>query len=169
MKSKYLRGISSVLAAVFLLTGVTGCSQKTASIEPMEIEEVFSYSFDAIGGKDVMPLIGFHGPYRTSYGYNGNNFADNLTDEWYQAVADCGINVLSAPRIDYASAPDAVMKSLNLAAKYGIVQTVWNSNITGNFDITVEQAVKYRKEYANHPGFAGHYVYDEPGNSGYFS
>lgn len=169
MKNKYVRGISSVLATVLLLTGMTGCSSKSASVEPMEIEEVYSYSFDAIGGKDVMPLIGFHGPYRTSYGYNGNNFADNLSDEWYQAVADCGINVLSAPRMDYASAPDAVMKSLDLAAKYGIAQTVWNSNITDNFDITVEQAVKYRKEYANHPGFAGHYVYDEPGNSGYFS
>ena len=168
-----MRRLSSVLVTILVLTGTAGCSQlthkKTSSIEPMEVEEVASYSFDIIGGNDVMPLVGYYGPYRTSYGYNGNNFADNLTDEWYQTVADCGINVLSNPQIDYASAPDAVMKSLDLAAKYGIAQAVWNTNITGNFDITTEQAVKYRKEYAKHTAFAGHYIYDEPGNSGYKS
>lgn len=173
MKNKYLHRISSVLAVCLVITLLSGCGQtsvaETNKIEPMEAEKVLSYSFDITGGDDVMPLVGYYGPYRTPYGHNGNGFADNLTDEWYQAVAECGINVISYPQIDYASAPDAVMKSLELAEKYGIAQAVKNSKITENFDITKEEAIKYSKEYVNHPAFAGHYLYDEPGNAGYFS
>ena len=44
-----------------------GCvkEEEVVTIEPMEKEEVASYSFSLIGGNDVMPIGGFYGPYRS--------------------------------------------------------------------------------------------------------
>lgn len=63
MKNKYLRFISGIVCvslAMVMTAGCVGQASKQAAdviIEPMEIEEVATYSFDYIGGKDVMPLL----------------------------------------------------------------------------------------------------------------
>ena len=73
-KNKFLnRSCSILLLATMILTNV-GCTseqekqeEQKITIEPMEIEEVHSYSFDFIGGKDVMPLVGFYAPNNSRY------------------------------------------------------------------------------------------------------
>lgn len=175
MKNKYLSLIFKIVCVSFVMIMTTGCagqaSKQTAdvTIEPMEIEEVASYSFDYIGGKDVMPLLGYYGPCLSPHSYDGNNFPSELTDEYYQMIADCGINVISYPQINYATAKQSVMKMLDLAEKYGIGQAVFDTNIMYNYDVTKEEAVDLMKEYMTHPAYVGFFLYDEPGNSTYRS
>ena len=79
---RFFRLVSILLIAVMLLQ-VTGCSMVTGKgeseevvIEAMEPAEVYKYSFDAIGGEDVMPIIAFYGPATSAYSYNGNTLPD---------------------------------------------------------------------------------------------
>ena len=75
VKRKYIWVVLAVFGMPLLAS--TGCSQKEKEavvIEDMETEAVPSYSFDYIGGKDVMPIIGYYGPYLTMHSYDGNNF-----------------------------------------------------------------------------------------------
>ena len=121
MNSRRLCNVIGFLAIIMVAFALIGCSAKeetqSTDIEAMAQEDVYSYSFDIIGGKDVMPLTGYFGPCLPMQNYGGNNQPSTLTDEWYQAVAECGINVLPYPQIDYATAPDATMKMLDLADK----------------------------------------------------
>lgn len=172
MKNKNIRIAFGVLAVAALLTAA-GCadkkatseSQKEVVIEEMEIESAPTYSFDYIGGTDVMPLTGYFGPYLSMHSYDGNEFPGTLTDEFYQAVKDCGINVLTYPQIDYMTAPESTMKMLDLAHKYGIGQCVFDSNIMNGYDLTKPEVIDYMKEYMTHPAYVGFFLYDEPGNS----
>lgn len=166
VKRKYIWVVLAVFGMTLLAS--TGCSQKeqeAVAIEDMETEAVPSYSFDYIGGKDVMPIIGYYGPYLTMHSYDGNNFKGTLTDEYYQAIADCGINILSYPQIDYQTAPKSVMKMLDLADKYGIGQAVFDSNVMNGYDLTTDEVIEYMKDYMTHPAYIGFFLYDEPGNS----
>lgn len=174
MKNKYIRVACTVLVTVLTLTCTAGCEKKqkvdkAAMVDPMEIEKVDTYSFDYIGGTDVMPIAGYYGPSITMTSYNGNNQPSTLTDEFYQAVADCGINLLTYPQIDYAGMPENTIKMLDLAHKYGIGQVVYDSNVMYNYDITKQEAVEAMKPYMTHPAFAGFFVFDEPGNAEYIS
>lgn len=172
MNHKKICSILFLSTAILTLSALTGCGKQadqTEDVEPMEAEEVHSYSFDIIGGKDVMPIGGYYGPYLPQHSYGGSTQPSTLTEEWYQAVADCGINFLSSSQIDYASSPDSVMEMLDLAAKYHIAQTVTDSNLMTGYDFTTEQAVETMKSYMTHPGFAGVFLYDEPGNAEYIS
>ena len=175
MKNKYLRYTRSILCAVMMATMVSGCAQGETkevteiTIEPMEKEEVASYSFDYIGGNDVMPILGYFGPSQVSHSYDGNSQPSNLTDEWFQMVADCGINVLPYPQIDYKTASQSVMKMLDLADKYGIGMGVFDSNVMNDYDITKEEAIDKMQEYMTHPAYVGFFLYDEPGNANFIS
>lgn len=169
VKNRKLRIVAGSLAMVMAISSLMGCSAKketvSVDIKPMEAEEIYSYSFDMIGGSDVMPLTGYFGPCLPMQSYGGNNQPSSLTDEWYQAVVDCGINVLTYPQIDYKSAPEATMKMLDLAEKYNIAQLVFDSELMASYEATKEEVVEMMSEYLTHPAFAGFFLYDEPGNA----
>lgn len=49
-----VKRIFSVLLVGIMAIMPCGCANEVAKVEPMEIEEVNTLTFDAIGGKDVM-------------------------------------------------------------------------------------------------------------------
>ena len=56
----YKRMVCVALCAVMAASLFAACTgKKTAAIAPMEIEEAVNFSYDFIGGTDVMPIIGF--------------------------------------------------------------------------------------------------------------
>ena len=61
---KGIRVFVTVLMAAMLTGSIVGCSTKkeVAEIEDMEPVKSPAFSFDVIGGKDVMPLWGYWGP-----------------------------------------------------------------------------------------------------------
>ncbi len=153
-------GLSTVLL-LSLVIGMTGCSS-TAVIEEMEIEEVASYSFDVIGGKDVMPIMGFYGPTTSGESWNGNAVPDYYTDEFFELVKESGINVIGPSYSHYNSVPYYATKILEQSEKYGLGALVWDKRIINN-DITVEMVDDYIKDYASYKSFVGVYMVDEPG------
>ena len=171
MRNKRLRILCGAMAMLMAFASLTGCSKVDdeetvqVDIEPMEIEEPAVYSFDIIGGNDVMPLIGYHAPLPAMTSYNGNSQPTTATEQFYADMAECGINVLSQPLIDYATAPKTYQKMLDWAYKYGIGQNIYDTNICTNYDLTEEEMIPLMKDYVTHPAYIGNYIYDEPGNA----
>ena len=115
------RGISAVLitSMVFALSAC-GKEQQKVSIEPMEIEEVHAVSFDFLGGKDVMPISGYHGPYTTEQSFDGVSLPNYFTDEIFEAISDCGINKMHHAYTNYQQAQESAIKMLELGEKYNV-------------------------------------------------
>ena len=165
--SKKRRFISSLLTAIMILGTLSGGSalENGTKIEPMEVEEAPAISFDIIGGKDVMPIGAYYIPYSSIYSYNGNDLPNYISDEFYEKIADSGINLLMHSVTDYANAPELVEKNLDLGAKYNIGVLVDDTTITGQAkqdEISIEDISTQLSKYMNHPGFAGFYLVDEP-------
>lgn len=84
--------------------------------------EVYALTYDFLGGSDVMPIGGFYAPYASGGSDNGNQQPDFLTDYFFQAIADCGINMMfySQDRWSLGGTNTSLNKALDLCEKYGI-------------------------------------------------
>ena len=119
-KMKYMVCVMFCVVLVGLLLAACTNVGKTAVIEPMESEEIDQYSFDFIGGTDVMPIVGYYGPHYRAYSTLGQKLPDYNSDEFMQMVKDCGINIISFNEVDYASIPKETKKLLDLGNKHGV-------------------------------------------------
>ena len=165
MKPNKKHRIIGGLLVALTFTALTGCKTTTATMQPMETEKSSAISFDLIGGKDVMPIGAYYAPYSSTYSYNANDLPDYISDEFYEKIADSGINLLMHSLTDYSDAPKLVEKNLDLGAKYNIGVLVDDKAITGQAgqeDLSMEDISTRLSKYMNHPGFAGLYVVDEP-------
>lgn len=83
-------------------------------------EKVISHSFDVIGGSDVMPIAGFHGPYKTGGSIDGVDYPNFLDEEYIKMLAEAGINtiVYASDRVENATSD--IEKMLQLGEKYGM-------------------------------------------------
>ena len=168
--NKMLRYVQSGISIVLVLTLLGGCSwqQKAsgkAELEKMEAEKVNSVSFDIIGGKNVMPIGGYYGPYVSTYNEDSQTAPDYFTDEIWQAIADSGINWVSYSQLNYKDYPELVRKSLDYGEKYGLAVNVYDSTVLDmaqESEISVEELTTRLSEYMNHPAFGGMYIIDEP-------
>lgn len=172
MKNKY-RHIVKILMLALGLFILVGCAskeeeKKVVEVKPMEKEESVAVSFDFLGGKDVMPIGCFHGPFTSTYNQDGNIVPDYMTDEFFKALSEAGFNLITASNADYLRTRATLEKGLNLGEKYGIGWFVGDANITGNPDLTLEEAKSYIEAYYNHPAFCGFTLLDEP-NTPYFN
>ena len=79
------KGISLVLALALSISSLTlaSCNKKPTATDYDKVYHdriVDTYSFDAIGGADVMPIGLYFGPYTPSGSTNGETMP-NFTDE----------------------------------------------------------------------------------------
>lgn len=167
---RFIRCISAVLCGVMLLS-VCSCGRdekaaETIKIEPMEAETAYAYSFDFIGGTDVMPITGYNGPSASDNSMNGVAIPDYVTDEIFSMIAECGLNFLAHTNTDYKQAPQYVDKMMELGEKYGIGIVVRDSAITDEVDLKFMDARV--NEYRDYPAFCGVYVVDEPCIESYY-
>lgn len=139
----------------------------------MEKETSKPLSFDVIGGKDVMPIMGFYGPSLTYHKKEEYDFPNRITDEWFQAIAEAGIKIIAYSDLDYATHPELVMKSLELCEKYDMEYWVLDSNISSNMGkigdepVDVDALKKELAKFADHPAYGGIFLIDEPRTSYY--
>ena len=171
MKYKILkRSLASLLAASMLLS-IGACGKEVAVepvvIEPMEAEEVYAYSPNAIGGKDVMPIAGFYGPYQLGHSYMGVSVPNYISDEIFSKLSDCGINLIKQSNLDAKSDPESQKQVMELAEKYGMGVYVRHSDVYGlhrdNLP-SLEDMSEVVNQFANYSSFAGMDVIDEPGS-----
>lgn len=175
--------IRSILAGTLCLTlmagtlgGCAGTNEENTQVkvDTMDVEEVYSQSYDIIGGKDVMPIAGYYGPYTASISYNGQQPVDYISDTIFQAIADCGINLLTASPDNYERVPQSVKKQLELGEKYHIGLFVTDESLTSTDhlgdQVASEKEISERlMEYADYPAFAGLYIVDEPTSKSYLA
>ncbi len=167
MINKRLIRMVSLGLSIFMLTGCGSntASQSQSKFEDMEIEQSYAISYDIAGGKDVMPISGFYGPYPIKYSKNGSTMPDYITEEYFQMISEAGVNVICASSLNYNYAPDLFNKSLDLGAKYGVGLYVTDDRITGNIGddtYTAQAASEYLAEYYDHEAFCGIVLVDEP-------
>lgn len=121
-------------------------------------------NFDCIGGKDVMPILGYFGPHPAPDKKVDFAFPDHFTDEYFQLIADAGINLIGPNDTDYRLYPGLVQKMLELGEKYGLGVLVRDSRlVTVNGSKCSEAEMdECIKDYVNHPAYFGNHVVDEP-------
>lgn len=166
-KNRKWKCILSMLMCAVLLAGcaASGTSETSSDSIVMEKEESRAVSVSYIGGKDVMPITGYWGPYELTRSVDGNVFPYYITEEYYQMIADSGINLIVYSQPDYATSPDVVKKSLDYADKYGIGMFVTDNNILKKVEqdeITKEEVAKELVNYMDYDAFCGLYLVDEP-------
>lgn len=170
--NKKVKKVLAILLVILSLLQLMGCSRsdkKANELPPMEAEEAASYSFDFIGGDDVMPIMGYFGPHGGPYSYNGNKLPDLFSDEMFQLYADVGINMISHNDNDYDVYPSVVKRLLEQGEKYNIGIQVYDKRLTGKdgAQLSLEAIDAILNEYANYPAYCGNYIIDEPGQEGY--
>lgn len=168
-KNKHLCRIISMVLLLALLLQTVGCKkeqveEQKVEIQPMEIEEVVTYGFDFLGGKDVMPIMAFFGPNFYNYSYNGNDMPEYVSDEMFQLYKETGINIIGKSQVDASHIK--AKEILELGEKYGLGILVSDSRL--NNTMTLEEADAYTKDYADYPAFIGCYVVDEPQGKGFY-
>ncbi|MBQ2986244.1 MAG: hypothetical protein IJE23_02040 [Tyzzerella sp.] len=126
-------------------------------------------------GDDTLPITGFNGPSVVSNA-DAMLLPDYITDEYFQMIAESGVNVIVCSNLDYAVYPDQVKKALSLGEKYGIglyvqdgaicptqiEEDVWNVP-----KLTKEQIQTRIAEYNHYESFIGLFLIDEPGAGEY--
>lgn len=137
----------------------------------MEQYHVDALSFDYIGGDEVMPIVGYYGPYSKQIDY--------INDDIFSKIQKSGINMInySFNAIGEGNS-SAAMKTLELAEKYGIGYFVDDFNLNPEYDAntgkpisspklpTVKEFSEMLGEYAYFESFLGTHVADEPSPNG---
>ena len=121
-KHRKWKALLSLLMCAIMLMGCAASktSESQSGSLVMEKEESRALSLSFLGGQDVMPIGGYVGPYQHAYSSDGNVFPDYITDEYFEKIADSGVNLIVYSFTDYSGSPQAVKKNLELAEKYGI-------------------------------------------------
>ena len=104
-----------------LLLSQTACGKASTKyvtaekVEPLAYKSVY---FDFLGGKDVMPIGGFFGPYEShEVEINCENFPDYYSDDIFEKIHDCGVNAI----VYYNTVTDiATKKILEMGEKHGV-------------------------------------------------
>lgn len=127
----------------------------------MRQEEAKAIAIDYIGGKDVMPITGYFGPYPHEH----KGFPDYFTEEVYRLTAEAGINLMVYSCADYATTPELVEKNLEYGEKYGVGVFVTDNSVVENKTPEARTASSVAIQMANYKdrkAFCGMYVVDEP-------
>lgn len=129
----------------------------------MEKEQSRAVSIDYIGGKDVMPIGAYFGPYVRMQ--KRDELPYLIEDQYFQWTAEAGINLITYAPTDYRREPEAMKKYLELCHKYHIGTLVTDSNILRKADgelVTEEEVRRELKAYCDEPAYCGLYLIDEP-------
>ena len=170
---KKLKGLASLLAGVLLIAPAAACageegyavSEKTT---PVAYKSVY---FDFLGGKDVMPIGGFFGPYVShEVVINCENFPDYYSDDIFQKIADSGVNAI----VYYNTRIDIRIELLEQGEKFGVGIFVKDEELNPLLDdytamahtfvpedIDMNEFSRRMLEYAEYDSCLGLHVRDE--------
>ena len=171
MRRRITRAVAVLLGCALMASSLAGC-EKDNAMELMEIEEVATYSFDFIGGRDVMPITGYHGPQTYQYSASGQNIPDYFSDEFMEKIADCGVNIIVATGVDYTTKTKYAKKLLELGNKHNVGIFLHDTTVNGNLGadtLSVEELDTQINQYLNEPSCCGLYIIDEPATEYYFA
>lgn len=159
-----------------LVTDANKDSVKYTVAKTWDYEEADKIYFDILG-EDVMPIVGYWGPYKETM-YKGAEIPSLRTDEMWQLVKDTGVNLVTQNNDAYSDSKETLLQTLDFAEKYGLGYFMKDNELfilqRGTKDAsgfftdgssvfgTQEDFNERIKEYVNHKGFAGLDFVDEP-------
>lgn len=122
-------------------------------------------TYDYLGGDDVMPIVGFNGP------YIGEN--DLMTDGVLQLIKDSGVNMISSAGHAMGQNSGHSLKAIQMAEKYGLGYYMRDFDLNAEIDLIYgtktegeslsdEKFMSYLNRYASFENFLGINVIDEP-------
>lgn len=164
--------ITALAIMIIFSSCLFACQSSTEGSQPLdyvisktwESPKVNSVYFNAIGGKDVMPIVGYIGPTRDVTASNGQEVPSLITDEMYRDIAESGVNAIAGQVDDYKNYKEDTMLAMDLASKYNIgyfIKDKYLVDIDGAY--VFNQSFEDRmSEYMDHKSFCGLYFRDEP-------
>lgn len=157
----------SVVLSLFLLFSSTACAASNdngcVAAPQHTIEDVYSLSFDIIGGSDVMPIGGWWGPFESTPNIvNGNQLPNYNQEIYYQLLKEAGINTITVTPDDYVneSKQDPIMRALDYAEKYDMAYFIHDSKFVAATSSKAQ--LERMQKYINHPACVGIHMKDEP-------
>ena len=120
---------------------------------------VYAVSFGCIGGKDVMPVGGWWGPF-VSEDDDADYVTDFIKDKYFEMIAEAGVNVITVTPNTYGACPAETMRCLELAEKYNMGFFVHDGffNDVANKNKLAERAALF----AGYKSCVGFHLIDEP-------
>lgn len=161
-----------VLSCILLLLTCSACNNASSRMQSMEIEEVDTYSFNFIGGNNVMPITGYHGPQTYQYSAKGQSIPDYFSEDFMEMVADCGVNIIVATGVDYTTKTKYAKRLLELGNQYGVGIFIHDTTVNSSLDedtLNISELDQQINQYLNEPSCCGLYIIDEPANKEYYS
>ena len=123
---------AAIASFAMLACTLSGCATKSpaAKVEKLRNDNYYisekvqpleynTLSFNYLGGKDVMPIGGFYGPYASGGSIDGYKFPQLIDEKYYKLISEAGLNMI-VYSADYNKSN--VRRSLELGGKYGIGQ-----------------------------------------------
>lgn len=146
---------------------------------------VYAISYEIMGGEEVMPIGGFYAPFTSGGSLDGHTLPNFVSEEYYQKIADCGINMFVYSIDRWNEGGDKyntnLVKALDLCEEFGIgyfVDAWWTRGQLGSQteDYPLEDMIMTsdgeNKELealvneisadGNRKGFIGMLSFDEP-------
>lgn len=127
--------------------------------------QVPAVTYDALGGDEVMPLLGWYLPYSRLYEKADGQTGETVftADKYYQLTKESGINIIGYTETN-ATNMAAVREQLRLAEKYNMGMYVQDETLW-----TLDESEYWNRisEYSDYESFLGAFLIDEPGTDGY--
>ncbi len=146
---------------------------------------VYALSYEIIGGDEVMPIGGFYAPFTSGGSLDGHTLPNFVSEEYYQKIVDCGINMFVYSTDCWTTGGDAsntnLVKALDLCEQYNIgyfVNAWWTREQLGSHtegvpledmimksdgaNVELEALVKEISADGTRKGFIGMLSFDEP-------
>lgn len=156
----------SLILVLLLSTILVSCNVLERDLTPYLNNEPYTLSFDAIGGKDVMPISVFYSPFSTTSMINGNKAPDFTDEKYIKLFADAGINIFSCSIDLYPNSKQSIEKVLTLAEKYNIGYFVKEFSVyemvLGLKEVDESKIEQVINELSKYKAFIGLNLYDEP-------
>ena len=165
----------SLLMSVILIGMLCGCEKTEKEtlyfgkdVEYVETVKgtplpVYTKSFDAIGGKNVMPIGTYAGP-STGGVVEAYQIESMINEKYFDLFKACGINMFNAS-LNAASVGGTVLKMLELCDEYGMGMFVKDSvrfYDSTTETVTADEIYEFMQRYMQYDSFCGLVARDEP-------
>ncbi len=182
--------ISTALATLLCVTALAGCGEGSGTDKKTGAkllqegqytvttkgtpEKFATVYYDAIGGKDVMPIGGFYGPFGSGGSINGYQIPNFVSDKYYSLMQEAGVNMIVYSPDSDTLARASILEALRLGDKYNVGYFVYNTPLnqlagrsttykTGDpLPFKMETLEKDVEEFSQYRSFLGFHVADEP-------
>lgn len=168
-----MKKIIALIISCMLLFGLAACNGKTEYFTAAEGEyqqtqkgspsPVYARTYEALGGRDVMPIGTFYGP-STGYVSNAYQFETMISEKYFDLFADCGLNFFTYS-LDAATAGNSIHDMFSLCDQYGMGMFLMDSGVisdTTAATVTAGTLENLLKEYQGYSSLLGLHVKDEP-------